>query len=126
MERPPYIFQAITHFSIVRVEKRSPRNDSIAKLTVESESKIPSGRYPLILIKPFPPFGRPCEDLTRLTSLDAPDIKEIWTFRQPDDDRSARVEIHGKTPCATMSIACARIEGVPGWDGKQPEQHATE
>ncbi len=44
MERPPYIFQAITHFSIVRVEKRGPKNDSIAKLTVEIESKIPSGR----------------------------------------------------------------------------------
>lgn len=116
MERPPYIFRTITHFSVTDVQTYDPRLDEITRLTLEIGSKIPPGKYPLILIGPFPPYGRPGEDLTRLSSLGAGDINEIWAFRRPDDGEHARVEIRGKTPGTSIFVRCKRIEGVPGWD----------
>ena len=117
MEKPPYIFQAITHFSVVKVETRHPKLKGIKTLTLEIESKIPPGKYPLALVKPFPPFGRPDGDLDKLASLHAGDIESIWAFRKADDGQSARIEIRGK---ANVFISCDAIEGVPGWHEAMP------
>jgi hypothetical protein len=114
MEKPPYIFSDITHFSIREVEKYGPRFEEIRKLALEIASKIPPGRYPLVLIKPFPPLGRPGKDLDRLTSLHAEGIESIWAFPKPDDGQWARLEIRGKAPDTTIFVNCVRIEGVPG------------
>jgi len=116
MERPPYIFQVITHFSFGNVEKFDPKIDCITKLTLEIGSMIPPGRYTLVLIKPFPPLGRPGKELDRLASLHAEDIESIWAFPKPDDGEWARIEIRGKI---TIFVNCERIEGVPGWDQTQ-------
>jgi len=119
MERSPYSFQAITHFSVRDVEKYGPRFDEIRKLTLEIGSKILPGKYPLVLIKPFPPLGRPGKDLDRLASLHAEGIESIWAFPKPDDGERARIEIRGKAPNTTVFVNCERIEGVPGWDETQ-------
>jgi hypothetical protein len=122
LEKPPYRFQAITHFSVGNVEKPHPRIDNITKLTLEIGSKIPPGRYPLVLIKPFPPLGRPGKELDGLASLHAEDIESIWAFRKPDDGQWARIEIRGKAPDTTIFVNCEQIEGVPGWDETQPSR----
>ncbi len=119
MERPPCIFRSITRFSVADVQTYHPRLDEIARLTMEIGSTTTSGSYPLILIEPFPPYGRPGDDLSRLTSLAAADIDEIWVFRKPDDGEWARVEIRGKTPGTSLFVRCRRIGGVPGWDDTQ-------
>ncbi len=119
MEKPPFIFQAVTHFSIVRVEKRSPRSDNITKLTVEIESRIPLGRYPLVLRRPFPSLGRPGKEMDRLASLRAEDIESIWVFPERDDSQWARIEIQGKPTRPNVVIRCDLIDGVPGWDKNQ-------
>ncbi len=120
MERPPYIFRAITHFSIGDVEKYDPRLDEITKLTLEIGSKIPPGRYPIVLIQPFAPLGRPGEDLIKLAALRADGINSIWVFRKPDDVEWARVEIRGKAPGTSIFVRCKRTEGVHGWDEREP------
>ena len=116
MEKPPYIFQAITHFSVVKVETYHRKIDDIETITLEIESKIPPGKYPLVLVDPFPPFGRPGKELDKLASLHAGDIESIWAFRRPDDGQSARIEIRGKVSGATVFVSCDEIEGVPGCD----------
>ncbi len=116
MERPPYTFQAITHFSVRDVEKYNPRFDEIRTLTLEVGSRMQSRSYSLVVIKPFPPLGRPGAELDALTSLQAEDIDFIWAFRKPDDGQWARIEIHGKTRRPNIFVTCERIEGVPGWD----------
>jgi hypothetical protein len=118
MEKPPYTFQGITHFS-TQVERYGPRFDGVKTLTMEIGSNIPPGRYSLVLIKPFPPLGRPGEELYVLASLRSGDIDSIWTFRKADDGQWARVEIRGKSHRPTIFVGCERIEGVPGWDEKQ-------
>lgn len=120
MERPPYIFQLITDFSVADMEKADPRINSIRKLTLRIGAKIPHGEYPLILIKPFPPHGRAGKELDRLMSLHAESIESIWAFPKPDDGEWARIEIRGRVPSATVFIKCERTEGVPGWDETQP------
>jgi hypothetical protein len=119
MEKTPYRFEAITHFSVGNVEKYAPRIDNITKLTLEIGSKIPPGRYPLVLVKPFPPFGRPGKELDRLASLHAEDIESIWVFPRPDDGEWARIEIRMKS-APPRFFDCERLEGVPGWDKTQP------
>jgi hypothetical protein len=119
MERPPYIFRVIAHFSVGNAEKPHPRIDCVTRLSLEIGSKILPGRYSLVLIKPFPPLGRPGEELDRLASLRAEDIESIWVFRKPDDGKWARIEIRSKTPETTIFINCERIDGVPGWDRTQ-------
>ncbi len=114
MEKPPYRFQIITYFSVGDAEKYDPRFEEIKKLTLEIGSKIPAGKYPLVLVKPFPPFGRPDGELDRLASLHTEDIESIWAFRKPDDGEWARIEIRGKAPGTTIFVYCERIEGVPG------------
>jgi len=117
MEKPPYIFRAITHFSVVNVDTYHPRLKEIKTLTLEIGSKIPPGAYPLVLIKPFPPFGRPGKELAKLRSLRVEEIESIWAFRTSDDGHSSRLEIRGK---ANVFISCDVIEGVPGWDEAMP------
>ena len=116
MEKSPYRFQVITHFSVRDVEKYGPRFEEITKLTLEIGSTIPPGRYPLVLIKPFPPLGRPGKELDRLASLRLEDIESIWAFPKPDDGEWARIEIRGKI---TIFVKCERIGGLPGWDETQ-------
>lgn len=112
MEKPPCIFRGITHFSIADVQTYHPRLTEIARLTMEIGSKGASGRCPLVLIEPFPPYGRPGEDLSRLTSLAAADINESWVFRKPDDGEWARVEMRGKALGTNIFVRCKRVEGV--------------
>lgn len=126
MEKPPCVFRSITHFSIADVQTYHPRLTEIARLTMEIGSKVLSARCPLVMIEPFPPYGRPGEDLSRLTSLAADDIKEIWVFCKPDDGEWARVEIRGRAPGTSIFVRCKRIESVPGWDGKQSKPHTTD
>lgn len=132
MEKPPYIFGNIVHFTVGNIEKHSPRFEEIEKLTLEVASRLPRGRYPLTLIKPFPPFGRPGGDIGKLRSLCAEDIDSIWVFDKPDDGHWARIEIHGKAPATTFFVKCVRVEGVPGWagpvhalDGGNPDEAMT-
>ena len=113
MEKPPYVFQDITHFSVGAVETVGPKFKEIKTLTLEIGSKIPPGKYPLALIKPFPPLGRPGKKLDQLTSLDAQDIESVRAFPKPDDKPWARIEIWGRT---TLIVNCDRIEGVPTWE----------
>jgi len=119
MESPPYIFRDITHFSVGNVEKHDPRVDGIMKVTLEIESKILPGTYPLVLVKPFPPFSKPGKELEKLASLRAEEIQSIWAFRRPDGKPGPRIEIRGKAPGANVFISCDAIEGVPDWDEKQ-------
>lgn len=119
MEEPPYSFHAITQFSIARVEKGHTRSDNITKLALDIESKIPSGRYTLTLIKPFPSLGRAGKEVERLASLCAEDIESIWVFPERDDGRWARIEIQGKPTRPTVVIRCDLIDGVPGWGKNQ-------
>lgn len=114
MEKPPYVFRVITHFSVKNIEKYDPRMENIPKLTLEVGSKSAPGTYPLVLIGPFPPFGRSGEDLDKLASLRAEDIESIWAFRRPDDGQWARIEIRGKAPDTSVFVRCDVIEGVPG------------
>lgn len=116
MEKPRCVFEAITHFSVVDVKKYDPRFEDVETLTLEIGSKSPPGKYPLVLVEPFPPFGRPGEELDMLASLRAEDIESIWAFRKSDDGQSARIEIRGKVSGATVFVSCDAIEGVPGWD----------
>ncbi len=116
MENWQYGFQAITHFSVVNVETYGPRQKGIKTLTLEIESKIPPGKYPLVLVEPFPPFGRPGKELNKLATLRAEEIERIWIFDKPEGGRWARIEICGKVSGATVFVSCDAIEGVPGWD----------
>ncbi|OHB63670.1 MAG: hypothetical protein A2Y77_13290 [Planctomycetes bacterium RBG_13_62_9] len=116
MEKSPYIFRVITHFSVENVEKFHPRIDYVTKLMLEIGSRIPPGRYPLVLIKPFPPHGRPGKDLDRLASLHAEGIESIWAFPKPDDGEWARIEIRGRISGTSIFVSCEQVEGVPGWD----------
>jgi len=104
----------ISHFSVRDVEKYSPRSDGIRTLTLEVGSRMQSGSYSLVLIKPFPPFGRPGADLDALRSLPPEDIGSIWVFRKADDGQGAHIEIRGKPRRPITFVWCDRIEGVPG------------
>jgi hypothetical protein len=106
----------ISHFSVRDVEKYSPRSDGIRTLTLEVGSRMQSGSYSLVLIKPFPPFGRPGAELDALRSLPKEDIDSIWGFCRADNGPGARIEIYGKAHRPIMFVTCERIEGVPGWD----------
>lgn len=119
MEKPPYIFKAITHFLVKNVEEVDSRIDCITKLTLEIGSQIPPGRHSLTLIKPFPPFGRKGTNLSMLESLRAEDIESIWAFRRTNSNKCARVEIRRKGDDPTVPVRCERIEGVPGRDKRQ-------
>lgn len=116
MEKPPYTFQAITHFSVVKVETCHPKLKGIKTLTLEIESKILTGKCRLILVKPFPPFARPGEEMEMLASLRAEDIESISASCRADDGQSARIEIRGKVSGATVFVSCDEIEGVPRCD----------
>jgi len=113
MEKTPYIFRAITDFSVEDVEKVNPRIDCITKLTLEIGSQIPPGRYSLVLIGPFRPLGRAGKNLRILKSLRAEDIESIWAFRRTDSNKCARIEIHRKGDDPTVPVRCERIEGLP-------------
>jgi len=113
MEKPPYIFQDITHFLVRDEEKRDLRIDYIAKITLEIGSSIPPGRFSLDLIKPFPPFGREGTQLSTLRSLRAEDIESIQAFRKTVNGKKARLEIGRKASNTNIIVKCERIEGVP-------------
>ena len=113
MEKPPYIFQNITHFLVRDEEKRDPRIDYIAKITLEIGSNIPPGRFSLDLIKPFPPLGREGTQLSKLRSLREKDIKYIWAFCKTINGKQARLEIGRKASNTNIVVKCERIEGVP-------------
>jgi hypothetical protein len=112
MEEPPYIFQGITDFSVDDVEKVDARVDCIRKLTLEIGSKIPAGRYSVVLSEPFPPFGRAGNRLKKLRSLRAMDIESIWAFPRPDDGKRARLEITATNGDRTI-FRCRRIAVLP-------------
>jgi hypothetical protein len=119
MEKPPYEFRKITHFSVGDVEKVDPGIDCITRLTLEVGSELPNGKYSLRLFKPFPPLGRAGGNLSKLRSLLPEDIESISAFRKPDAKKSARIEIYMKTCATTVVVKCERIEGVAGWDADQ-------
>jgi len=121
MEKPPYIFQAITHLSVKDVEKVDPRIDCITKLTLEIGSDIPHGRYTLVLIKPFSPVGRAGKKLRILKSLRAEDVESICAFPKPDNGKWERLEIRGEIPDMSIIIRCEQIKGVPGWAEKESQ-----
>ena len=92
---PTMEITSITHFSVENVEKVDPRIDCITRITLNIESRT-SGRHCLVLVKPFPPFGRPGPHLARLKSLQKENIESIWVFLASTDERSAngaRIEI---------------------------------
>jgi len=124
MEKPPHIFWNLTHFAVANVEHYGSRFEEVKKLSLEIESEIPLGRYPLVLMKPFPPHGRPGENLAKLRSLGADNIESIWVFCTPDDSQSARLEIRTRTPGPTFFVRCARVAGVPGCNEKQIDSDA--
>ncbi len=116
MERLLCRIEDISHFSVRDFEKYGPRSDGIRTLTLEVGSRMQSGSYSLVLIKPFPPFGRPGADLDALRSLHPDDIESVWVFRKTDDGPGARIEIRGKPRRPITFVTCERIAGVPGWD----------
>lgn len=73
------------------------------------------GKHSLFLIGPFPPFGRPGKNLSRLKSLRAEDIDVIEVFHEQLDGQTgkqARIEI--TTSNIDMdTFRCKRIEGLP-------------
>lgn len=115
MEKPPFRFEDITHFSIGGVEKPNPRIHHAVKLSLEIGSRIPSGKYSLTMIEPFPPFGRLSPDLAKLRSCQEESIRSIWVFPPSSDERSpggARVEI--TTTAGERAIfRCKEIQGLP-------------
>lgn len=115
MEKPPYILREITDFSILQVEPYTRRLKEIKQLTLEIGSKLVPEKHPLVLIKPFPPLGRPGKDLERLASLGPEQIDSIWAFRKTDGHPWPRVEIRGKAADESiiLTIRCNAIEGVP-------------
>ena len=119
MEKPPYFFQDITHFSVVDVEKRNPKIDYISRLNLEIKSSIPHGRHSLSLVKPLHPLDREGEKLNVLKTLCHDEIESILAFRGSNGEKNARIEIIRKAPGTTISVRCKQIEGVPGWDEKE-------
>lgn len=113
MEKPPFTFKDITHFSVKDVENKDTRFDYITKLTLEIWSELPKGKYSLKLIKPFPPLLRGGEKLIKLKSLDHKDIESISASRYSNGEKNECIKIHGKKPDKTIFIKCNRIQGVP-------------
>jgi len=118
VEKPPYEFKIITHFSVGEVERVNNRIDSIASLILEVGSELPKGKYCLKLIKPFPPLQRAGMKLEKLRALRHQDIDHISVFRNPTEERSARVELYLKVPKTSIVVSCKRIQGVPGWNAE--------
>jgi hypothetical protein len=121
MERPPHRFDGITYFAVRGVEKFDPRLDEVEKLTLEIGCGNSSERHLLCLIGPFPPFGRPGNDLDRLASLRGEDIESIWAFPKPDDRPWCRIEIRARVHDDTMFVRCDQIHGVPDWTTIAPQ-----
>jgi|GEM_PF-6721012 len=115
MEKPPYRFEGVTHFSVEDVGKSGPRTSHVPKLNLEIGSRIPSGKCSLVLIEPFPPFGRPGLHLAKLKSLQGERIESIWVFPTGDDGQppeDARIEI--TTAGGERAIfRCKQIKGLP-------------
>ena len=116
MEKQPYTFKDITNFRFGKEEKRDPRIDYIIELPIEFVSNIPSGKYSLRLIKPFPPLCRAGKKLSTLRSLRTKEIESIQAFRESVNGKQAHLEIRGKAHEKNIVVKCERIEGVPNWD----------
>jgi hypothetical protein len=114
MEISPYRFESITHFSISNVEKYHSMFADIKKLTIEIGSST-RGKHSLVLIKPFPPFGRPDKHMMELLSLQKENIDLIDVFPEQLDGRTgkqARIEVT-KINGDRATFCCKRIEGLP-------------
>jgi hypothetical protein len=112
MGTSPHPFESITHFSISDV-KKDPISDCIATLTVDFESKT-RGKHSLVLIRPWPPYGRPGRELTRLRSLSNQDIDltlYAW-LADKQDPKGARIEIF-LHDSESFTVPCGGIEGLP-------------
>ncbi|OHB62058.1 MAG: hypothetical protein A2167_03675 [Planctomycetes bacterium RBG_13_46_10] len=117
MEKPPYTFRSIMKFSVKNVEKKHPKLDNIAKLTLEFDAEIPHGSSSLVLVDPaFLPFGGPIKHLERLEQLQAQDIDHIDAFCEIVDQlnpKNARIEIWMNNGNDEITIFCKKIDGLP-------------
>lgn len=104
---------SITYFSVENVEMLGPRIDCVTKLTLNIKSRT-TGNHSLVLVKPFPPFGRAGTQLARLRSLQRESIASILAFAPCADERSlrdARIEI-ATTAGESTIVRCETIEGL--------------
>jgi hypothetical protein len=71
------------------------------------------GEYSLVLIRPWPPYGRPVRGLRRLRSLNEQDVDLIYAWlADKQDPKGARIEIF-TTNEDKFAVSCKRIEGLP-------------
>ncbi len=114
MEKLLYTFKSINKFSVINVINKPPRFDHCVELTLDIELENGS-RHSLVLIKPFPPFGRAKKDLNYIESLSHEDIDRIKVFDGNNDKRKEkkpRVEIWMKDG-VELTLSFERINGLP-------------
>ena len=104
MNKPPYCFKLLTHFSIINVVKNLNR---IEQLTLEIESN--GSKHSLVLIDPWPPLNRPSYRLDDILELFVKDIDSVCAFK---DSNIIRIEITKKNK-EIKSIPCKDIKGLP-------------
>ncbi len=105
---------SVTRLSVENMEVVDHRISRITKLTLSIESRT-SGKHRLVLIEPFPPFGRPGTDLARLKSLERENIESVCVPPASTNERSpwdAAVEI---TTAAgeTAIFRCKEVQNLP-------------
>lgn len=105
MNKPPYCFKLLTHFSVINVVKNL---NQIEQLTLEIESN--GSKHSLVLIEPWPPFSRPIKKrLDDISGLCVKDIDSVCAFK---DSNIIRIEITKKNK-EIESIRCKDIKGLP-------------
>ena len=109
MERALYIFRGITRFCIGNIAEHHPRLRGIRDITLDVEAQIPHGRCLLILMRVFPPFGRPGDKLRRLLALREKDIDRIYASVEAEGGRTPGVEVWGKAPSGTIFVRCRQM-----------------
>lgn len=110
MDKPPYSFRSLTHFSVYNVEEKLGH---VIKLTLNIESKI-DGKHTLILFDLRPPLNRP-DDLIDIKALSAAEIDSMYAFVQSSESCTAtrcRIEIIKKDN-NNIIIPCKKIDGLP-------------
>ena len=114
MEKLLYTFKSINKFSVVNVINKPPKFDHCVELTLDLEFENGS-KHSLVLIKPFPPFGRAKKHLEYLDSLSHQDIDHIEVFDGNNDkkcEKKPRVEIWMKDG-VELAISFEGIKDLP-------------
>ena len=114
MEKLLGSFNSIKKFSVINVVNKPPKFDHCVELTLDLELENGS-KHSIVLIKPFPPFGRAKKHLKYIESLSHENIDHIEVFDGNNDKRcekKPRVEIWMKDG-VELTLSFERIKGLP-------------